>query len=75
MSPDYVVLRGAPDLPSGFMPPDLDGKWFDRADFWPRPVATAGMADPSGPQAVAVPTGRFEVREDGALAEVFEFQV
>lgn len=61
--PDYVVVRPAPDLPAGFLPPDMDGKWYDRATL--PDGAAMGTA-------VAVASGRFEYREDGAVAEVFE---
>lgn len=67
--PDYVVIRPAPDLPPGFVPPHWDGRWLDRADmpFGPPP------ADGTWSTATAVPTGRFEVRDsDGAVAEVYE---
>lgn len=62
--PDYVVIRAAADLPPGFLPESLDGKWFDRSDL--------PMSDGSMPAGVAVPSGRFETREDGAVAEVWE---
>jgi hypothetical protein len=63
--PNYIVIRPAPDLPPGFLPSQLDGRWYD------------GNAIPHGARlqvggAVAVPTGRFEVRDDGAVAEVYE---
>lgn len=62
--PDYVVIRAHPDLPPGFLPPQLDGRWYDRRDL---PVRFGLGA------AVAVPAGRFEVRDhDGAVAEVYE---
>jgi hypothetical protein len=79
--PDYIVMRPGFGLPEGFMPPDMDGRWYDRATF---PMAPAREEDeppppphlkPAGPPAVAVPTGRFEVRTDGAVAEVWELQV
>lgn len=65
--PDYIVIRPAPDLPPGFLPAHLDGRWYDREDIpW-----RAGY----GPNdAVAVPSGRFEVRDDGAVAEVYEIR-
>lgn len=74
--PDYVVIRPAPGLPEGFVSPQMDGRWFNRADM---PVGpSAGTQLPKGvfmTQAVAVPTGRFEVRDyDGAVAEVREVQ-
>lgn len=74
--PDYVVIRPAADLPPGFLPPELDGKWFDAATMPKR------FGDPRGNyvtesgvtvgEAVAIPSGRFEVRDDGAVAEVWE---
>lgn len=71
--PDHVVLRPAPDLPKGFLPPRKDGLWLDRATLTTGPddghktIAQLGGA-------VAVATGRFETREDGAVAEVFEIR-
>ena len=64
--PDYIVVRAAPDLPPGFLSPGMDGKWFDRSMI-PEGVGTYGWRD-----SVAIATGRFEVRDDGAVAEVFE---
>ncbi|MBD3004900.1 hypothetical protein [Streptomyces sp. 5-10] len=65
--PDYVVVRPASDLPPGFLPPDLDGVWLDRQEFDGCDLAFGHGG------AIAVATGRFEVREsDGAVAEVFE---
>lgn len=74
--PDYIVLRPGPGLPDGFLPPDLDGRWIDRCTVLSsRPTLPPHLRD-AGSEAVAVPTGRFEVREyDGAVAEVWEFQV
>lgn len=80
---DYVVLRAHPDLPPGFLPPELEGRWYDlqRVPFLPSdraageappPPALGGPVASYGPPAVAVPTGRFEVRDDGAVAEVWE---
>ena len=64
--PDYIVVRAAPDLPPGFLPRGLDGKWFDRATL-PEQYGPYQWGD-----AVAAATGRFETRDDGAVAEVFE---
>jgi hypothetical protein len=71
--PDYVVIRAAADLPAGFMPADLNGKWFDRSTL-PSWVRVDGATRNVDGGAVAVPTERFEVRDDGAVAEVFEFR-
>jgi hypothetical protein len=64
--PDHVVIRAASDLPPGFLPAALNGKWLDRAQ-----LSEESNVHHWG-SAVAVATGRFEVREDGAVAEVFE---
>jgi hypothetical protein len=66
--PDYVVIRPAPGLPDGFLPPHWDGRGIDRATV-PQVYTPPGAHMTS---ATAVPTGRFEVRDDGAVAEVFE---
>lgn len=69
--PDYVVIRPAADLPDGFLPDEMNGKWLDRSQLPTEPGD--GHAAPAGPGgATAVATGRFETREDGAVAEVFE---
>ena len=73
--PDHIVLRAGPGLPDGFMPPDMDGRWYDRASFPIRGSAEQPHLRQAGSPAVAVPTGRFEIRDDGAVAEVWEFQV
>lgn len=69
---DYIVIRPAADLPPGFLPPHQDGLWLDRSTILPGPAPGSAVA-PGVSEAVAVPTGRFEVREhDGAVAEVWE---
>jgi len=77
--PDYVVVRRGPDMPDEWLMPDgLEGRWFDRAEMKPPPPP--GWADEFRRRggvvstAAAVPTGRFEVREDGAVAEVWEIR-
>jgi hypothetical protein len=64
----YVVIRPAADLPRGYMPPDLDGRWFPRDGTLPR----LGEAIAQLPTGTAYATGRYEQRDDGARAEVFE---
>ena len=67
--PNLIVLRAAADLPPGLMPPRLDGLWLDLNDMprWP------GHTLPTAPtHRTCTPTGRFEVRDDGAVAEVWE---
>jgi hypothetical protein len=63
--PHHVVIRAAPDLPEGFLPPHIAGRWYDLRNI---PAAWAEQLD----GAVAVPSGRFEWRDDGAVAEVWE---
>lgn len=73
--PDFIVLRRHPDLPAEFRLPDGDdGRWLDRSRIPVRLPPPAPHITPAGPGAVAVPTGRFEVRDDGAVAEIWEFQ-
>lgn len=62
----FIVVRPAPDLPPGFLPRDLDGRWYDRREL-PEMYGPFGSGD-----GVAVPTGRFEFRDDGAVAEIYE---
>lgn len=68
--PDWVVLRAAADLPPGALPAALDGVWIDK----PRAMIDLDSSDTPRPFAVFLPTGRFEVRDDGAVAEVFEMR-
>ena len=62
----YAVVRPGPGLPSGFLPDDLNGRWFDLDSLpsWPEDGS-----------AVAVATDRFERREDGATARVYEVRL
>jgi len=68
---DYIVIRRAPNLPADFNTGDLDGKWFDRSQMEIVPVS---FKDPNAGHGVAVPTGSFEVRDDGVVAEVWEIR-
>lgn len=61
---NFVVVRPGPALPAGCLPRHLDGMWFDLAKV---PLA---YGPHRGVKAVA--SGRFEVRDDGAVAEVYE---
>lgn len=67
--PDYVVIRPAADLPPGAMPECFNGRWYDRARIGP---PSPDSAERSMGKFTAVPAGRFEVRDDGAVAEVWE---
>ncbi len=81
MDPDYAVIRPGEGLPAGFLPPEYDGRWIDIAQMPVRngyPFERADRAREHGLSigiAVAVPTDQFEVREDGAVAQVWELQV
>lgn len=75
--PDYVVVRRGPDIPDEWVLPDgLEGRWFDRATMPVRSPSADGArrTGVSIGTAQAVPTGRFEYRDDGAVAEVWEIQ-
>lgn len=63
--PDYVVIRDAP----GALRSGADGVWFDLATVPRRLSVTVEWTCVTYD---AVPTGRFEVRDDGAVAEVWE---
>jgi len=66
--PDYVVIRLAPGMDPHQCPPGMDGRWYD--------LATVRLgAESAVPAATATPTGRFEFREDGAVAEVWELKL
>jgi hypothetical protein len=67
----YAVLRPGPGLPAGFLPPRLDGLWMDLDQVQDMAVPVPGTTS----LAVAVATGRFERRDDGATARVYEFRV
>jgi hypothetical protein len=61
----YAVIRAAVNLPDGFLPPNLEGRWYDLADI-------LEAREPQIEGAVAVATSRFERRDDGATARVYE---
>ena len=65
--PDYIVLRAWPQAPPGWLPPGMDGCWFDRS-AWP---AGGAYAFSLPVHAIVQPAGRFEFR-NGACAEVWE---
>lgn len=63
----WIVVRGDADMPPGFMPPGLDGRWQERARIPDYPPIFKGPHS----TVTAHPTGRVEIREDGAVAEVY----
>lgn len=70
--PDYVVIRAGEGLPDWFLPAGMEGRWIDRRDI-PEGPPPGGPLPEGFSESVAVPTGRFEIREwDGAVAEVWE---
>jgi hypothetical protein len=65
----YIVIRPAPDLPDGFLPPYWNGRWIDLTDV---PIGRPKGLQVTG-KVVAVATGRFETgARDGAEAGVYE---
>ncbi|MDX3110144.1 hypothetical protein [Nonomuraea angiospora] len=66
--PDWIVLRPADGMPPDAMPPGIDGWWVDRRGL---PVSGT-IRHQSGAVLRFAPAGRFETRDDGAVAEVFE---
>lgn len=65
----YAVIRFASDYPENWQPAHLDGYWFHIDDMSPVHPFT------DEPTATARPTGRYEAREDGEIAEIYEFSV
>lgn len=66
----YVVWRRRPDLPDEQMPRGWEGRWELMREVTMsvrlRPSSTPYSA------ATAIPTDRYEVREDGEVARVYE---
>jgi hypothetical protein len=68
----YVVWRVQPGLPPGWMPEGLEGRWEPREVV--ERLALLPYDDTArtlGPVAVARPVDRYEVREDGEVAQVW----
>lgn len=74
--PDYIVYRFSPDMPEEWRPPQMDGWWVDRNTVpeYSTLQEKRGARDPEPGECVAIATGRFETREDGRIAEVFEIR-
>jgi len=66
---DYIVLRHGPDIPDEYRVERYEGRWYDRA------VISTSRISMGPPQAIAEPAGRFEQRDDGAVAEVWEIRL
>jgi hypothetical protein len=66
---NLVVLRHGLDVPDEYRAPHLEGRWVD-LDTIPTPLVPA-----PGALAVAEPTGEFEQRDDGAVAEVYRIRL
>ncbi len=71
---EYIVIRPSPGLPPGFLPKRLDGWWITRASVMANTGPLPPHLEAAGPGGQAIATGRFEVRADGALAEIYEVQ-
>jgi hypothetical protein len=69
--PDYIVLRHGPDVPDEYRVERYEGRWLDRQGSVFR---IAKIGEP-GPVAIAEPSGRFEYRGGGAVAEVWEIRL
>lgn len=67
---DHIVLRHGPDVPDEYRAEHLEGRWYDLGTVR---VGLQGITPNS--LAVAEPTGRFEMRDDGAVAEVYEIRL
>lgn len=67
--PRYIVVRAHPDLPPGFLPPEQEGRWYGEELL---PLLDGDDEFAWGGGAVAVRTDRFERRDDGVTARVFE---
>lgn len=72
--PDHVVLRHGPDIPEEYWAHHLEGRWYDIGSV-PIGRARSGDVPPEVGMAVAEPSGRLEVRDDGAVAEVWEIRM
>lgn len=71
--PDYIVLRHGSDIPDEYRAEHLEGRWYDASAA---PVRSPkGEVPPEVGMAIAEPTGRLEVRDDGAVAEVWELRL
>jgi hypothetical protein len=66
--PDLIVLRAHPSARI-HTPPEIEGRWYDRSRF------VESWKEPRPGTYQARPTGRFEVRDDGAVAEVWEIRL
>lgn len=78
MAMRYFVVRAGPMLPSDWLPPDWEGRWFpmDRFGFDPNdPMPKEGQVTSAEGVVVAVliRTDRMERRDDGITAPVYEF--
>lgn len=65
----HIVIRPGPGLPDGFMSSAQNGRCMERAVVGPGPLIRVGVR---GGTALARETGRVEIRNDGAVAEVYE---
>jgi hypothetical protein len=66
--PDWIVFRHHESIPERWRKQHLEGAWADRSRY------TRVVVIPAW-DAVAEPTGRFEVDDAGRVAEVWEIRL
>ena len=71
--PDYVVLRHGLDIPEEYWSPRHEGLWLDRRNI--RQAIPTSFDNVTVSTAIAEPTNRLEIRDDGAVAEVWEIRL
>jgi hypothetical protein len=71
-TPDYVVIRFAPDLPEDAVPAEFDGMWVDVAQLTQDYGFDSQKASVMGHPAVLA--DRQETRADGTVGQVYEVQ-
>jgi hypothetical protein len=72
---DFVVIRAADPDTVKRLPPDLDGRWYERGRLGGQPVGS-GVTSAPGILAMAHATDRYETRDsDGVSAQVYEIRL
>lgn len=70
-SPDWIVIRPAASLRPGLLE-GLDGFWLDRRQLEDEDEINRVIEGDAGIVVSVRASGRFETRDDGAVAEIFE---
>jgi hypothetical protein len=73
-STEFVVIRAADTTSAQHLPPGMDGRWYARGQIGGQRVGS-GVVSGVGVLATAVATDRYETREDGARAQVYEIRI